>query len=217
MNDKQQELIRLDVQARTQALDLSRNFIVQAPAGSGKTEVLTQRYLALLGRVEHPEEIIGITFTKKAAAEMKHRILAALSAADSIAQEPSQEPERTRWRLAQQALQRDSAQNWGLLQAPGRLRLMTIDSLCSRIHAQAPLASPRASARIHTAPQELYSKVVQRLLRARQEDAWAPALSRLLQYFYADYGYFQHKLEQLLMINIKELFCAFVAFQYHWN
>src|SRR5579864_3787295 len=67
-----------DEYAREYATDPRRSILLQAPAGSGKTTVLTQRLLRLLAVVDEPEEILAITFTRRAAAEMRGRVMRAL-------------------------------------------------------------------------------------------------------------------------------------------
>ena len=47
---------------------------IAAGAGSGKTEVLTRRIVALLRQGISPSELVAITYTRKAAAEMKERL-----------------------------------------------------------------------------------------------------------------------------------------------
>jgi ATP-dependent helicase/nuclease subunit A len=74
-------LAAMDERAREHAIDPTRSILLRAPAGSGKTTVLTQRLLKLLATVDVPEEILAITFTRKAAAEMRERIVRELKAA----------------------------------------------------------------------------------------------------------------------------------------
>jgi ATP-dependent exoDNAse (exonuclease V) beta subunit len=74
-----------DQRERDRALDTGTSFIVQAPAGSGKTTLLVSRFLELLKKSNKPEEVLAITFTKKAAAEMRKRVLEKLPNADEIA------------------------------------------------------------------------------------------------------------------------------------
>ena len=72
------DLLEADELARERAIDPGLSVLLQAPAGSGKTSVLTQRLLRLLAVVDEPEEILAITFTRRAAAEMRARVLRAL-------------------------------------------------------------------------------------------------------------------------------------------
>src|SRR6476646_2455973 len=93
-----------DLDERRRALDPARSFIVQAPAGSGKTELLIQRYLRLLAYVEHPEEIVAVTFTRKAASEMRERVLQALADAKDDKQRGASRHEQLTLELAAAAL-----------------------------------------------------------------------------------------------------------------
>jgi ATP-dependent helicase/nuclease subunit A len=129
-----------DQRAREEALAPSRSFIVQAPAGSGKTELLIQRCLGLLATVNEPEEIVAITFTRKAAAEMRERVLEAFAHV-LAGKAPESEHERRTQQLARAALERDGARGWRIIDSPARLRIQTIDSLCAALTRQMPLLS----------------------------------------------------------------------------
>jgi ATP-dependent exoDNAse (exonuclease V) beta subunit len=133
------DLLEQDAVNRERALEHD-SFIVEAPAGAGKTELLTQRYLKLLGVVSEPEEIVAITFTNKAAAEMRVRVLQSLQDAADSAPVDFAHKQVTR-DLALSALARSHELQWDLLAQPGRLRINTIDSLCSFLARQMPLMS----------------------------------------------------------------------------
>ena len=109
-----------DERARAFAVDPRRNVVLEASAGTGKTRVLVDRYLNLLGAGVDPANILAITFTRKAAAEMRQRILArireaALPAADEAA----------RWR--------------DLRERAGEIAVSTIDAFCLSLVREFPL------------------------------------------------------------------------------
>ncbi|MGH8817587.1 MAG: UvrD-helicase domain-containing protein [Achromobacter pestifer] len=135
----EQERLPQDHAARTDALDPTRSFLVQAPAGSGKTELLTDRILALLATVNRPEEIVAITFTRKAASEMHARVLSKLRR--GLDAPPEAMHERRSWELARAALARNAEQGWHLLDHPARLAIRTIDSFCAGLVRSMPWLS----------------------------------------------------------------------------
>jgi ATP-dependent helicase/nuclease subunit A len=133
------DLTNIDEKSRLDALNL-KSFIVEAPAGAGKTELLTQRFLKLLACVESPEEIVALTFTNKAATEMRNRILQSLEAA--IVNAPTDAPHKQITRnLALNALQHAENMGWDLLNQPARLRILTMDALCASLARQMPFLS----------------------------------------------------------------------------
>ncbi|MCY3803118.1 MAG: UvrD-helicase domain-containing protein [Gammaproteobacteria bacterium] len=172
-----------DHRARARALDSRRSFIVQAPAGSGKTELLMQRFLVLLATVESPEEIVAITFTRKASAEMRQRILQALESARTD-EAPEGEHEHHIWTLARKALERDAECDWQLLDHPARLRIQTIDSLCAALARQMPMLSQfGAVPEIAEDAQPLYLEAARNTLFDLESDVeWSDSIAVLMQH-----------------------------------
>ena len=168
-----------DQLVRQQAISAEESFIVQAPAGAGKTSLLTQRILNVLTTVEHPEEVVAMTFTRKAAAEMRHRLIESLLMAKG--NEPEDAHQKTTWQLAKKVLQRDSELEWNLLQNSHRLRVTTIDSLSSMIANQMPVLSHSGgSLSITNYPQESYRRAAESILSYLDDADYGTHILKLL-------------------------------------
>ena len=160
-----------DQEARREALNIKASHIVQAPAGSGKTELLIQRYLKLLGHVENPERILAMTFTRKAAGEMKNRVLDALKRARDTTP-PEEAHKKTTWEIARQALLHSEKQEWRILDNPQRLKIQTIDSFCASLVKQTPLLSGMGSLlEIEENVGDLYRETAHHVLERVEEDS----------------------------------------------
>ena len=179
--DLKEQLLIEDEANRKRALVLA-SFIVEAPAGAGKTELLTQRYLKLLQTVGAPEEIIAITFTNKAAAEMRLRILDSLMAAASLTP-PSQAHKQITYDLSLKALQQAQANNWQLIENPSRLRIFTIDSLCAHLVRQMPLLSRfGAQPKVADDANTLYAQAAEQTLALLEHTEHGDVVKTALRY-----------------------------------
>ncbi len=186
-----------DAKARVEALDPSRSFCVTAPAGSGKTELLTQRILSLLAGVDHPQQVLAITFTRKAAAEMRARLIEKLEQAQN--NEPVDEPHDQVTRdLAVAVHQRAERCGWKL--APSSFNLRTIDSLCGDLTRQMPILSALGgTAELVQNAHPLYEQAVEQLLeQAEDEGKTGEALQSLLLHFDNDWSRLKALLVALL-------------------
>jgi ATP-dependent helicase/nuclease subunit A len=109
-----------DARARRLAVDPRRNVALEASAGTGKTRVLVDRYVRLLEAGVAPRNILALTFTRKAAAEMRRRVMATLRQRQ---RDGSMPPER--WRDIRDAF--------------GDITISTIDAFCLALLHEFPL------------------------------------------------------------------------------
>ena len=114
---------RIDARDRTgreRAVDPRYNVALEASAGTGKTRVLVDRYVNLLRAGVDPSNILAITFTRKAAAEMRERIMTTLRAAAGRGEFP-----KARWRE--------------LRNRTDEIGISTIDAFCLSLLREFPL------------------------------------------------------------------------------
>ena len=109
-----------DASARRNAVDPSHNIVLEASAGTGKTRVLVERYVNLLRAGVEPDHILAITFTRKAAAEMRQRIIERLKEASRLS-----EFDAARWRDLKERI--------------GDIAVSTIDAFCLSLLREFPL------------------------------------------------------------------------------
>jgi ATP-dependent exoDNAse (exonuclease V) beta subunit len=132
----------------------------------------------LLAEVEYPEAVVAITFTRKAAAEMRTRVLSALRDAGTP--------------LAATVLQRDQQLNWQLARNPARLRIETIDALCAGITRSMPwLARFGSQPEVTERPDHLYREAARATLSQvaeEERDARQGPISTLLLHLDNDFG-----------------------------
>lgn len=157
-----------DGAARARAVDPRFNVALEASAGTGKTRVLVDRYVNLLKAGVDPANVLAITFTRKAAAEMRERILTTLRAAAAEGGIPP-----ARWRELRDRL--------------GDIAISTIDAFCLSLLREFPLEAdldPGFTVADETEVPRLVDEALDRALRtsrslARDDENVALAFAQL--------------------------------------
>jgi ATP-dependent exoDNAse (exonuclease V) beta subunit len=186
-----------DQSARRSAVESSGSVLVQAPAGSGKTTLLTQRYLRLLGRVDAPERILALTFTRRAAQEMRERVIGALAAARSPA--PPAGLNHETWRLAVGALEHLDGAGVDIERHPSRLRIETIDAFNAWLAGQLPIAAGAASGfKVLPDAGPCYEEAAERALAHDEADRFGAAVHRVLELDDQRWRKLKHVIAQML-------------------
>lgn len=172
-----QEQEPIDGEIRRLAVQPTGNWVLRAPAGSGKTTLLVTRFLELLSRVEKPEEILAITFTRKATAEMRERILASLRDPDSARPDALVE-------AAKRAKQRSLAKAWEIVANPSRLKIQTIESFRRSLVEASPVEAGIApGTQLVEDAREMYGEAVDRVLRrVKRGDRQAHCMTKFLHW-----------------------------------
>ena len=158
---------------------------VAASAGTGKTRVLTNRLLALLLEGAEPREILALTFTKAAAAEMANRVSEALEKwvtlgdadlSDALFKLAGKNPREEQLALARRLFAK-------VLEAPGGLNIQTIHAFSQSLLGRFPVEAgvrPGFSVLEDSEAKALLETTVDRFLSgliAREE----PAMSRVFE------------------------------------
>src|SRR5919108_2602173 len=157
-----------DAEARRAAVDPTQNVVLEASAGTGKTRVLVERYVNLLRAGVEPDHVLAITFTRKAAAEMRQRVIERLKEASRLS-----EFDAGRWRELRERL--------------GDIAISTIDAFCLSLLREFPLEAdvdPGFDLANETEVPRLVDEALDRSLRicrasAREDDDVALVFAQL--------------------------------------
>ena len=168
-----------DKQTRLQAIDINNSVIIQAPAGSGKTSLLVDRFVNLLKICKDPSECLAITFSKKAAFEMRYRVLQKI---EQII-------------VAEQANLKVDELYYQVLDNPNKLQILTIDAFCASITQKMPILSKFGiDLKINEFPRKLYQEAVDKLLATIDS---SDLVVKLFKYFSND-----HELIKKLFVDM---------------
>lgn len=191
----------VDSQQRQEALDITQSFLIKAPAGSGKTGLLTNRTLVALSVADSLDEVVGMTFTNKAAQEMKDRIGLSIQRAQN-GYMPKNDFEAQNLTLAKAALANSDKHGWGLGESCEHLNVSTIDSFCRTLLKGRYENSEHLSVSMDVMADAtiMYEYAARMVLSKCEDDVYGKPVRSLLTHF----GNRASKVEELLINTLQK-------------
>ena len=191
-----------DLSGWDDVLDIERSFVVDGPAGSGKSELCYQRYLRTLLHADEPEEVLLLVDGGRRLQQLQARLVAALRSDNASVHE-----------LALRERSADLA--WNLAEQPDRLRLHTVATLAQTLVAAAPVSSAcGAEVRPAADAEGYYRNAARALLRTLDHDERvAPNLETLLLHLDNDLlrteqllaGFLRHRVELQHCLKLEQV------------
>ncbi len=193
-------ILPVDHKQRIAAIVPTSSVLITAPAGSGKTTVLEGRYMNCLLHANKPEDVLVITFTNAAAAEIRARICALLDTAkNSLIPLADVEPTSSReltMHLAQKVVLRDEKLTWNIVKTPSRLKIMTFDAYCGSLADQLPLLSGQfTQGRVDEDPSLIYREAILDLFEQLENEEADLQLREALKLLFA---YSNYRIEEIV-------------------
>ena len=172
-----------DAHARARVLNPTVSAAVTASAGSGKTESLALAYLTRLAVADRPEELLTLTYTRKACAELQQRVLDIIAEARS-GKTPDSDHGALRQKIGGQALARSANKGWDLEHQPNALKFMTYDSFFQSLATMLPgVNGIHESFKVTEDGGALYDEAVNRLLSSTGDTGTDNAVDYLWAHF----------------------------------
>jgi len=176
------------------ATDLQRSFVVRAPAGSGKTELLIQRYFQSLLKRNDPTHAIALTFTQKSALELRERVCGLLNGSLKSTHPLTQQ-------LAQRVQEKMTQCQWDLTHYPEKCMICTLDAYFLKLYQRFCENRAQGHSQLILDPMHFYQKSAQQFLLYFTQQSPNAIVLAFIQYGHQRFYAIQDRIAELFALR----------------